>query len=160
MNRDNGSLIGFLPLLAIAIVAVIAIRMLFGGGTDEPEDTPPSVNATRASLYQPLGVVAGHRLDCAAEGASMDGPRSTVAPPAEIFCALDPAPNQIRVLVSYDVNPQGEATNVVMETPAPFCIEREIERAVSQWRYCPLLVRGEPQWRYGETILLTFARRD
>lgn len=159
MDRGTGSLTGFLPALIVAIVVVIGLRVVFGPEPEQEDETPPSV-ATSASIYQSQGVAAGHRLDCDAQGAAMEGPRSTVPPAREISCALDPAPNQIQVLVSYDVDPLGSATNVVLESPAPFCIEREVEAAISQWEYCPLLLRGEPQWRYGETILLTFTRRN
>ena len=160
MDRGTGALTGFLPLLIIAVVVVIGLRLAFGGGGAEEPKSGSGLTATRASLYQPQGVAAGHRLDCDAQGAEMPGPRTTVALPAEIFCALDPAPNQIRVQITYDVDPQGRATNIVLENPAPLCIAREIERAMTQWRYCPLVVRGEPQWRYGETTLMSFSRRD
>lgn len=160
MDRWGTPLTSFLPLLIIAVMVVIGLRMAFGGSGSEVEEDPRPPRATRASLYQPQGVVAGHRLACDGPGAEMDGPQTTVALPTEIFCALDPAPLLIDVLVAYDVNPQGHATNVTPQDRVPLCIEREINRAVSQWRYCPLMVRGEPQWRYGETVLMSFSRRD
>ena len=156
MDRGLGSFVGFLPLLVIAIGGAIGAHLLLSPPIEEDESD--ASEAGEAVLYSPSSVAAGHGLDCEEEGLNHPSPRRTVPLDNEIFCHLDDAPNKIEVLVTFDVDASGHVINVRSEGSQPMCLDREIRRSVEQWEYCPLIERGQPRSRFGQSALLIFTR--
>ncbi|MGE0408664.1 MAG: energy transducer TonB [Amphiplicatus sp.] len=61
-----------------------------------------------------------------------------------------------RVLVEFDVTPDGTTTNVRVVDSTNSCFNREATRSVERWKYQPKIVDNEPQWRRGVQTSVVF----
>lgn len=64
------------------------------------------------------------------------------------------------VLVQFDVTAEGNVANIqVISSPNP-CFNRAVIRAVSGWKYAPVIRDGRPMARYGVTERLVFELKE
>jgi protein TonB len=61
-----------------------------------------------------------------------------------------------RVLLEFDVTPDGTTTNIKIVDSTNSCFNREASRSVERWKYQPKIVDQEPQWRRGVQTTVVF----
>jgi protein TonB len=61
-----------------------------------------------------------------------------------------------RVLLEFDVTPDGTTTNIKVVDSTNSCFNREASRSVERWKYQPKIVDQEPQWRRGVQTTVVF----
>jgi protein TonB len=65
-----------------------------------------------------------------------------------------------RVLLEFDVTPDGTTTNIRVVESSNSCFNREASRSVERWKYQPKIVDQEPQWRRGVQTTVVFQLAD
>lgn len=61
-----------------------------------------------------------------------------------------------RVVLEFDVTPEGQVANVKVVDSTDSCYERAAIRAAQRWKYNPKIVEGEAQPRYGVRTVIEF----
>ncbi len=61
-----------------------------------------------------------------------------------------------RVVVEFDVTPDGQTTNIEVIDSTNSCFNRTVVRSVSRWKYQPKIVDNEAQWRRGVQTVLVY----
>lgn len=61
-----------------------------------------------------------------------------------------------RVVLQFDVSPDGQVVNAEVLESTNSCFNRAARRAVQQWKYDPKIVDNEPQPRFGVRTSFTF----
>ncbi len=61
-----------------------------------------------------------------------------------------------RVVVQFDVTPDGQTTNIEVVDSTNSCFNRTVVRSVSRWKYQPKIVDNQAQWRRGVQTVLVY----
>ncbi|NNU14711.1 TonB family protein [Parvularcula sp. ZS-1/3] len=69
---------------------------------------------------------------------------------------FDRGDTEHRVVVGFDISPQGEPANIEVISSTDSCFERPAKRAIQRWRFQAKLDQGEPVWQYGMRYTLVF----
>ena len=64
------------------------------------------------------------------------------------------------VVVTFDVTPDGQTTNIETVDSTNSCFNRAAERSVERWKYQPKIVDNEAQWRRGVVTQIKFVLAD
>lgn len=131
---------------------------------DDPPPPPPAVNQ---QTFQP--VVEGVQAVAPEFDTSLDlgsgfnpdrdaQPLVRIPPQARDFerCIRSDDLRTERVLLEFDVNPQGQVVNVEVVDSTDTCYERAARRAAERWKYQPKVVEGQAQPRIGVRTVIEF----
>lgn len=66
------------------------------------------------------------------------------------------AKSEERVVVEFDVTPEGAVTNERIIDSSNSCFNRAASRSVSRWKYQPKIVDNKAEWRRGVQTVITF----
>ena len=81
-------------------------------------------------------------------------PAIRVPPPYPDSCRSRGAEG--RVVVQFDVTPEGNVTNIQFLESADRCFERTVRNSVAKWKYPPAIRNGRPAMRYGLVEVFNF----
>lgn len=60
------------------------------------------------------------------------------------------------VVITFDVTPEGQVTNVSIVDSSNSCLNRAAQKAAERWKYQPKIVDNQAQWRRGVVTQFTF----
>lgn len=66
------------------------------------------------------------------------------------------ASSEERVLLQFDVTPEGTTTNIEVIDSTNSCFNRSASRSVERWKYQPKIVDQKAEWRRGVQQVITF----
>ncbi len=128
---------------------------------DAPPPPPPAVNdpsnrpaldGVRADIPQidaNLSIGSGFNPDRDAQ------PLVRIPPQFPDRCQSR-AGGEERVVLQFDVTPEGQTTNIQVVDSSNSCFNRAASRSVQRWKYQPKIVDNEAQWRRGVVTQITF----
>lgn len=125
-----------------------------------PKETPPLEIKRQIPGEAPKGVPAprpGAEFDPSPEieNRNFGGPLIRTAPLYPEGCRSRGAEG--RVVVQFDVTPEGNVTNIVIVESANSCFNRTVRNAVSKWKYPPATENGRSVMRYGVVETFSFS---
>ena len=70
------------------------------------------------------------------------------------------AGSEERVVLQFDVTPDGTTTNIEVVDSSNSCFNRSASRSVERWKYQPKIEDNEAKWRRGVQTIITFQLAD
>lgn len=77
-------------------------------------------------------------------------------PPQYPERCMQSAKSEERVVVEFDVTPEGTTTNARVIDTTNSCLNREAIRSVERWKYQPKIVDNKAEWRRGVQTVVVF----
>ncbi len=123
--------------------------------TNDPSNRPAlgGVRASVPSIDANLKIGSGFNPDRDAQ------PLVRIPPQYPERCQARAGESE-RVLLEFDVTPDGTTTNIKVVESSNSCFNREAARSVERWKYQPKIVDNEPQWRRGVQTTVVFQLAD
>jgi len=128
---------------------------------DAPPPPPPAVNdpsnrpaldgvrAAIPTINANLNIGSGFNPD-------RDAQPLVRIPPTYPERCMSRADERERVLIQFDVTPDGTTTNISVVDSSNSCLNRAASRSVERWKYQPKIVDNVPQWRRGVQTSVEF----
>ena len=150
----------------ITTAAITTLLLSACDGTAPPEDASSAARTDLSGLedydvatrtYKPRDLSNAAETDASRGGAVVpDAEVVSYAMPSGFEHCFPPEPYRGVVRLMLDVTERGEAVNLRVADSDDPCFDRYALRAVSQWRYAPLLIDGQARSRRGVETAITF----